>query len=72
MTERHVATQDIGCDHPRKIDWILRASELGRIAQLCFFEIVDRCTHLDRHGECTDPLVHAIQAERLCSEESSV
>ncbi len=72
MTERHVAPKDIGGDHPREVDGILRASERRRVAELGFFQVVHRRAHLDRHGKGIDPLLNAILAERLRPEETSV
>ena len=74
MTERHVAAQDIGGDHPGEVDRILGAAELGRVAQLGFFEVVDRRAHLDGHGQGADPLVHrrTVLAERLRAEDFAV
>lgn len=69
-TERHVAPQDVGCHRPREVDRILRASELGRVAELDFLEVVDRRAHLQRHGQSADPLVHVVLAERLGAEQA--
>ncbi len=41
MSKRHVATKHVGGNHTRKVDRIFGASELRRVAQLGFFEIVD-------------------------------
>ena len=49
--ERHVAVKDVGGDHAREIDCVLGASELWRVAQLGFLEVVDRRAHLDRDGD---------------------
>ena len=72
VAERHVAPKDIGWNHPRKVDGILRASERGRVAELGFFQVVDRRAHLDRHGQGIDPLLDAVLAQRLRPEETSV
>ena len=58
VAERHVAAQDVGRDHPREVDRVLRAAELRRVAELGLLEVVDRRAHLDRHGERADALVH--------------
>ena len=72
MAERHVAPKDIGGNHAREVDGILRASEGRRVAELGFFQVVHGRAHLDRHGKGIDPLLNAIQAQRLRPEETSV
>ena len=64
VAQRHVAAQDIGRDHPREVDGRLGAAKLGRVAQLGFFQVVDRRAQLDRHGNGIDPLVHARPGRR--------
>ncbi len=72
--ERHVAVQDVGGDHPCEVDRVLGASELRRVAQLGFLEVVDGRAHLDRDGQRADALVHgrSVLAERLRAEHAPV
>ena len=72
--ERHVAAQDVGGDHPGEVDRVLRAAELGRVAELGLLEVVDRRAHLDGHRQGADPLVHrrTVLAERLRPEEAAI
>ena len=74
MTERHVASKHIGGHHSGEVDRILGAAELGRVAKLGFFEVVDRRTHLDEARKGADPLVHrrAVLAQRLRAEDFPV
>jgi len=65
MTDWHVAPQHVGGHHPDEIDRILGAAELRRVAELGFLQIVDRRAHLERHRQRADPLVDAVDAERL-------
>jgi hypothetical protein len=72
MNDRHVVSEDVGCYHPCEVDWIFCASELGRVAQLSFLEVLHGCAHLDESGKDTDTFIHTVPAECLCSEESPV
>src|ERR1035437_7422253 len=49
-----IAANHIGRDHARHVYWIFRCTVLGRVAELCYFEIEDgslhlycRCDHVD-------------------------
>ena len=72
--ERHVAAQDVTRDHSREVDRVLRASELGGVAHLDLFEIVDARAHLDGDRQGADPLVHrrSVLAQALRPEDAAV
>ena len=72
MAQRHVAAEDVGRHHPGEVDRRLGAAELGRIAQLDLFQVVDGPAQLDGHRNGIDPLVHPVLADRLRAEETAV
>ena len=67
MSERHVTMKHVGGHHSGEVNRIFRTTELRCVAKLGFFEVVNRRSHLDRHGQSADPLVHcwAVFAQRL-------
>ncbi len=72
MGQGHVAAQNVGRDHPREVDGRFGTAELRRVAQLGFFQVIDRSTQLDGHGESIDPLVYPILPHRLRSQKAAV
>ena len=72
MDEGHVATNDVGPDHPGEVGRRLRHAELGRVAELALLQIVDGTAQLDGHGEGIDALVDALPAHGLRPEEHAV
>ena len=69
MAERHVAAEHACGDHAGEVDRVLRAPEGRRVAELDLLEVVDGRAQLDRHGERADPLVDAVLAGRLGTEQ---
>ena len=54
VADGHVSADDVRRHHAGEVDRILGATELRRVAKLGFFEVIDRRTHLDRHGQRAD------------------
>ena len=72
VADRHVSAEDIGRDHPGKVDRVLGAPVRRRVAKLSLFQVVDGQPRLDGHGEGIDPFGNTVLAEHLCPEKASV
>ena len=72
MADRHVAAEHAGRDHAGKVYRVLRAAELGRVAQLGFLQVIDRGSHLEQAGQGADALVDAVLAQRLGAEQAAI
>ena len=71
---RHVALLDVARDHAGEIDRVLRAAQLGRIADLGLRQIVDCRSHLDGDGERADAFVGSrpVMAQGLAAKHLAV
>ncbi len=72
VDEGHVAAHRVGGHHSSEVHGIFGASELRRIAQLGFFEVVNGRAHLQGHRQCADALVDIVLAESLRPKEAPV